>query len=190
MTSDVAMHLTTTELEAGLAHIEASPGDAGALELIVCRPAPGERGILARAELSTVDGLVGDNWRQRGSRHTVDGSALPEKQLNIINARVARLVAGDDERLRALSGDQLHVDLDLSPQNLPAGTRLHIGDAVIEITEPPHTGCAKFSARYGADALRFVNVGRGKELRMRGICAKVLVAGTIRQHDTVRVERE
>ena len=98
-------------------------------------------------------------------------------QLNIINARVARLVAGDDPADRALAGDQLHVDLDLSPENLPAGTRLAIGGAVIEVTDQPHTGCAKFAARFGAEALRFVNIGGGKQLRLRGINAKVVAAG-------------
>ena len=106
-------------------------------------------------------------------------------QLNVINARLSRLVGGDDDDVRALAGDQLHVDLDISHDNLPAGTRLAIGDAVIEITEQPHTGCAKFAARFGKEALRFVNVGAGKELRLRGLNAKVVTPGTIRRGDTI-----
>jgi MOSC domain-containing protein YiiM len=107
-------------------------------------------------------------------------------QLNIINARLTRLIAGDDPLRRALAGDQLHVDLDLSHDNLPAGTRLAIGDAVIEVTDQPHTGCAKFAARFGAAALRFVNVGAGRELRLRGLNARVVQPGTIRAGDAVR----
>ena len=143
------------------------------------------REVLDEAELSTADGVVGDTWNVRGSGRTDDGRAHPDMQLNVINARLSRLVGGDDDDVRALAGDQLHVDLDLSLDNLPAGTRLAIGDAVIEVTEQPHTGCAKFAARFGEEALRFVNVGRGKQLRLRGLNAKVVTPGTIRRGDTI-----
>ncbi|MDF2732971.1 MAG: hypothetical protein K0S92_1605, partial [Desertimonas sp.] len=119
------------------------------------------------------------------SGRTDDGSAHPDMQLNIINARLSRLVGGADDDVRALAGDQLHVDLDLSSDNLPPGAQLAIGDAVIEITDQPHTGCAKFAARFGKEALRFVNVGAGKQLRLRGINAKVVIPGTIRRGDTI-----
>lgn len=168
-----------------LAHIAASPADHGVLDLIVRRPDIGEREILATGELSLESGLVGDSWERRPSSRTPDNTPHPDMQLNVINARVSRLVAGDDDERRALAGDQLHVDLDLSPENLPAGTRLAIGTAVIEITDQPHTGCPKFSARFGADALRFVNTGPGREMRLRGINAKVVVAGTITTGDTI-----
>ena len=85
-----------------------------------------------------------------------DGSANPDAQLTLMNARVVALVAGERERW-PLAGDQLYVDLDLSADNLPPGTRLAVGSAVIEVTPEPHTGCAKFSARFGSEALRFVN---------------------------------
>jgi hypothetical protein len=173
------------ELEAGLAGILASPSDGGTLELIVRRPMVNRRELLDEAELATTAGMVGDSWSMRGSTRTSDGTPHPDMQLNLINARVARLVAGDDPADRALAGDQLHVDLELSPENLPTGTRLAIGTAVIEVTEQPHTGCPKFSARYGPAALRFVNTGRGKELRLRGINAKVVTDGTIRAGDTI-----
>ena len=178
-------NLEPHELEAGWADILASPADNGTLELIVRRPVVNRRELLHEGELSTVAGLVGDSWSVRGSTRTADGTSHPDMQLNLMNARVARLVAGDDPADRALAGDQLHVDLDLSPGNLPTGTRLAIGTAVIEVTEQPHTGCPKFSARYGPAALRFVNTGRGKELRLRGINAKVVTDGTIRAGDTI-----
>lgn len=167
------------DADTALDDIAASPADQGVLELIVRRPEIGERELLDVGELSLETGLVGDSWSRRASSRTPDGSPHPEMQLNIINARVSRIVAGDDADRRALAGDQLHVDLDLGPENLPAGTRLAIGSAVIEITAQPHTGCAKFSGRFGADALRFVNTGRGREMRLRGINAKVVVPGTI-----------
>ena len=181
--------LATPQLEEGLDHVRSSPTDMGTLDLIVARPATGEREVLAEGQLDLDLGLVGDNWRERGSRHTEDGSAERDKQLNVINARLAALVAGEDPDRRALAGDQLHVDLDLSIENLPAGSRLHLGEAVIEITPSPHTGCAKFTQRFGLDALRFVNSPAGKELRLRGLCARVVVPGTIRQGDQVVVER-
>jgi MOSC domain len=179
------VQLDTPSLEARLDEIRCSPRDVGTLELIVRRPEIDGREVLDEAELSTIEGVVGDTWKVRGSGHTADGSSHPDKQLNIINARLSRLVGGDDDDVRALSGDQLHVDLDLSTDNLPPGTRLAIGSAVIEVTDQPHTGCAKFAARFGTEALRFVNVGVGKQLRLRGICGRVVTPGTIRRGDTI-----
>ena len=179
------VHLDAEALEAGLPEILDSPKDRGTLELIVRRPVIDGREILAEGELSLTEGLVGDTWNQRGSGRTDDGSPHPDMQLNVINARLSRLVAGADDDDRALAGDQLHVDLDISKENLPPGTRLAIGTAVIEVTEQPHTGCPKFAARFGAAALRFVNVGAGKDLRLRGLNAKVVQPGTIRAGDTI-----
>jgi hypothetical protein len=178
-------HLTTAELEAGLDHLRASPAEIGRVELIVRRPAVDEREVLGEGVLDARDGLVGDSWKDRPSGRTPDGSPHPDMQLNVINARLSALVAIDRER-RAWAGDQLHLDFDLSQANLPAGTRLELGSAVIEVTEQPHTGCAKFAARFGADALRFVNSPLGRELRLRGLNAKVVVPGTVRAGDAVR----
>lgn len=179
------MHLTTPRLEDGLDYIRSSPTDVGRVELIVRRPAVDEREVLDEGVLDLAEGLVGDTWRTRGSSRTDDGSAHPEMQLNVINARLSSLVAVDPDR-RALAGDQLHLDLDLSQANLPPGTRLALGGAVIEVTGIPHSGCAKFRARFGADALRFVNSPTGRSLRLRGLNAKVVVAGSVRQGDDVR----
>jgi hypothetical protein len=177
-------HLSTAELEADLDHLRASPADHGTLELVVRRPGPGEREVLEVGELDPVVGLVGDSWHWRGSRRTPDGSAHPEMQLNVMNARCAGLVAGTPDR-RALAGDQLYVDLDLSPANLPPGARLAIGDAVIEVTAVPHAGCPKFVAHFGPEAMRFVNGRVGRSLRLRGLNAKVVRAGTVRPGDRV-----
>jgi hypothetical protein len=177
-------HRTTAELEAALADVRRAPADDGTVDLIVRRPTTGEREVLDEGVLDLGEGLVGDNWRERGSRHTPDGAAEPDRQLNVINARLSRLVAVDPER-RALAGDQLHLDFDLSIANLPPGTRLALGSAVIEVTEPPHLGCAKFVERFGREAMRFVNSPTGRELRLRGMNARVVVAGTVRPGDTV-----
>jgi MOSC domain-containing protein YiiM len=178
-------HLTMTRLEQGVDHIRLSPADEGRVELIVRRPAVDEREVVNEATLDTAEGLVGDTWRMRGSKRTPDGSSHPDMQLNVMNARAASLVAGSAER-RHLAGDQLYVDLDLSETNLPPGTRLELGSAVIEITDQPHRGCAKFAARFGNDALRFVNSAIGCELRLRGVNARVVVPGTVRTGDTIR----
>jgi hypothetical protein len=178
------MHLTASRLEEGLDHVRSAPTDVGRVELIVRRPGVDEREVLAEGVLDLAEGLVGDTWHVRGSSRTTDGSAHPDTQLNVINARLSSLIAVDPDR-RALAGDQLHLDLDLSHANLPAGTRLALGSAVIEVTEIPHTGCAKFRARFGADALRFVNSPTGRQLRLRGLNAKVVIAGTVRQGDDV-----
>jgi hypothetical protein len=178
-------HLTMDELEAGMEHIRQSPLDLGVLELLVRRPRIEAREVLDTAELDPVEGLVGDTWRTRGSTRTSDGSAHPDMQLNIMNARVIALLAQARERW-PLAGDQLYVDMDLSSDNLPPGTRLAIGSALIEVTAQPHTGCHKFRARFGENALQFVNSPLGKLLHLRGINAKVVQAGVIRVGDPLR----
>jgi MOSC domain-containing protein YiiM len=179
------LHRSIDELEAGLANIRRSPTDGGTLVMIVRRPAPAEREVVDEARLDLDLGLVGDNWLARGSRSTPDGTAKPACQVALVNSRVLAAVAGDRSRW-PLAGDQLVVDLDLSRGNLPAGTRLALGGAVIEITDEPHTGCVKYAARFGKEALRFVNVGEdNRPLRMRGIFARVVQAGTIRSGDTI-----
>ena len=178
------IHLTQSELEAGLDHVRAAPKDRGVLAMIVRRPQVGVRDVLENAELNQVEGLAGDTWRDRRSTRTADGSPHPDMQLNIIGARAVQLVAQDKSRW-PLAGDQLVIDLDLSGANLPPGTRLAIGSAVIEVTAQPHTGCAKFIERFGADAHKLVNSPIGRELNLRGINAKVVQAGTIRVGDAV-----
>ena len=106
-----------------------------------------------------------------------------------MNARVAALLAGTRDRWQ-LAGDQLYIDLDLSYDNLPPGTRLDIGAAVIEITAQPHNGCGKFVERFGLDAMKFVNSEVGKAHNLRGIYAKVIKAGEIRSGDVVRKKED
>jgi hypothetical protein len=178
-------HRSADELFAGVDDIRRSPADDGRVELIVRRPVTDEREVLVEAELDLTEGLVGDRWRTSSSSKTADGSAHPDMQITMMNARCAALVAVEPER-RALAGDQLYVDLDLSGENLPPGTRLEIGSAVIEITAIPHPGCAKFAKQFGRDATRFVNSPVGRALNLRGVNAKVVVAGTVKTGDTVR----
>jgi hypothetical protein len=178
-------HLSMEELEAGLDEIQASPGEAGPLELLVVRPEQGERKTPDSAELCLTEGLIGDNWRTRGSRHTQDGSAHPGMQLTLMNTRVALLLAQSPAR-RALAGDQLYVDLDISEENLPAWTELRIGEAIVAVTDTPHTGCKKFVTRFGLEAMKFVNSERGRKLRLRGVNAKVVQPGRIAVGDIVR----
>jgi hypothetical protein len=177
-----ALHLSRARLAAGLDHIRASPRQAGRVILLVRRPAVGVREVPAEAVLDQAGGLAGDNWLARGSRHTPDGAADPLKQITVMNARVAELVAGGTDRMR-LAGDQVYLDLDLSLDNLPAGSLLAVGQAVLEVTEPPHLGCAKFVDRFGTEAMRFVNSRIGRQLRLRGMNTRVLVPGTVRLGD-------
>lgn len=182
---DNIKHLTMPELEAGLDEIRQSPKDNGVLEWIVRRPETNRREVLEEGKLDIVEGLVGDNWITRGSSRTKDGSSHPDMQLNIMNSRVIALVAQHKERWQ-LAGDQLFLDIDLSAENLPPGSRLAMGEAVIEVSPQPHTGCKKFVARFGLDAMKFVNSRLRKPLKLRGINAKVVQSGKIRVGDVVR----
>jgi MOSC domain-containing protein len=177
-------HPTTSELEVGLDDVIRSPKDRGVLEMIVRRPSVGEREILDEGQLDLVDGLVGDSWKIRSSKRTADGTPHPDMQLNLINSRLAALVSQDRSRWH-LAGDQLYVDLDLGAANLPPGTRLSIGSAVIEVTAEPHLGCAKFVERFGLEAMQFVNDKNRSALNLRGINARVVESGAVRVGDTV-----
>ncbi len=178
-------HATLEDLQAGLEHILRAPKDEGALEWIVRRPAEGEREVLDTATLDLEDGLAGDGWRARGSKRTADGSAHPEMQVAIMGARAIELIARERARW-ALAGDQLFVDIDLTADNLPPGTRLSVGSAVLEITPYPHRGCKKFQARFGSDAISFLGSDEENALRLRGVYSKVIVPGSIRRGDVVR----
>jgi MOSC domain-containing protein YiiM len=173
-------HLELTTLRAGLAEVRTSPVDDGRVELIVRRPAEDQRELLHEAELRTDVGLVGDKW----SVPTDAKAPNPDAQLTLMNARAAALVAGRPDH-GGLAGDQLYVDLDLSNGNLPPGTRLAIGSAVVEVTAEPHTGCGKFARRFGVDALKFVNSKDGRALNLRGINARVIAGGSVRPGDAI-----
>jgi len=172
-------HLTMQELEAALDHLRTAPKNDGVVELIVRRPRTDEREVLEEAELDPVKGLIGDSWCVRPSSKTPDRSPHPEMQINIMNSRVTALVAQAKDRW-PLAGDQLYIDMDLGKENLPGGTRLAIGSAVLEVSPLPHTGCNKFVARFGADAMKFVNSPIGRELCLRGINARIIQGGVIR----------
>ena len=172
------------ELEASLDYLRDSPKDSGLLELIVVRPRVETREVLSEGQLDIELGLVGDNWSLRGLRKH-GGSPDPDMQINIMNSRVVALVAQEKERWQ-LAGDQLFLNMDLSKSNLPAGSRISLGSAVIEVTAPPHTGCQKFVSRFGLDAMKFVNSPLGKEMCLRGINARVVQSGAIRVGEMAR----
>ena len=151
------------------------------IEMIVRRPAEGEREVVEQARVTTDGGLDGDNWSERVDEN---GDPYFPAQLTLMNARVTDAVAGARDRW-PLAGDQVYVDMDISHENLPAGSRIKLGDAVVEISDVPHTGCAKFSGRFGAEALRFANVGVGRENRFRGVNAFVVEGGTFSIGDKI-----
>lgn len=178
------MQATAEQLAAAIDHVKQSPRDAGVVELIVVRPAKNERRVLDEATLDSKDGLLGDLWPTRPSRLT-PGAPNPDQQLTLMNARAIAAIAGSRDAWPP-AGDQLYVDFDLSAEHLPAGTRLALGDAIIEITAVPHTGCASFTARFGSEAMKWVNSPEGRALNLRGIYARVIRRGVCKRGDTIR----
>ena len=178
-----ATTMTTDQLDALVDHVAAAPSEIGTVELVVARPATGARLVLDVGELRPGVGLVGDNYLERGSSKPGGGPADPLAELNLMSARALEAVAGADRERWPLAGDQLIVDFDLSAANCPAGTRLAVGAATIEVTTKPHTGCAKFADRYGIDAARWIN--SRKDLRLRGVCAIVVVPGAVSPGDAI-----
>ncbi len=176
-------NLNHQQLADGLDHIQDSPSNAGLVEMLVVRPDVDERTVLDAAEFVVGAGLVGDNYVARGNQRTEDGKAHPEAQVTIMNSRVLNLIADGDRERWPLAGDQVLVDMDLSLSNLPPGTRLALGTAVLEVSAKPHTGCAKFAQRFGLDAAKWIN--SDAELRLRGINAMVVESGTCSVGDVV-----
>jgi MOSC domain-containing protein YiiM len=172
-------------LEAGLVEILAAPSDLGSVELVVRRPAEGEREVLDEGVLDVDRGLVGDRWRPAAPGRYGGDDDGRRAQVTLMSARVIELVAGDRDRW-PLAGDQLYVDLDLRDANVPPGTRLEVGSAVLEVTDLPHTGCAKFTARFGSAATQFVNGKAHRELRLRGLNTRIVTSGTVRPGDSIR----
>jgi hypothetical protein len=186
----MAMHdirpRTEDELEAALDGIRAAPRDVGVVELIVRRPARDTREVLEEGRLDPVLGLVGDGWHLRSSRHSADGASPdPARQLTLMGARAIAAIAGEREAW-PIAGDQLFVDLDLGRENLPAGAQLLVGTAVLEVSAAPHTGCDKFTARFGSGASRWINTPAGRALNLRGINARVVAGGVVRRGDAIR----
>ncbi len=183
---DVPMprHLSLAELNEGLPEILASPKDNGILRGIVIRPSPGERRELDSCDLSLALGTHGDHWAKGCWKSTEDGKPHPDVQICIMNARCIGLIAQDRDNW-APAGDNLFIDMDLTPGNTPPGTRLAIGSTVLVITDTPHNGCESFISRYGRDACIFVNTGEGKRMRLRGIYGRVIQDGRVTVGDRV-----
>jgi MOSC domain-containing protein YiiM len=171
-------YLTLEGLEGALVETAASPRDGGRVEMLVVRPAADERLVKDAVRLTPESGVEGDRW-------AVTEGAEPGAQVSLMNARLLRLLAGDEARM-PLAGDNLVVDLELGAQNLPVGQRLQAGGAVLEITKVPHTGCGKFAERFGPQAVRFINAAERRDLRLRGCYARVVTAGTVRVGDLVQ----
>jgi MOSC domain-containing protein YiiM len=183
----VVRHLTETEIREGLAALGPSPQEVGRVEMIVQRPRRDERVILEEAQLDEAHGLAGDDWLARGGG---PGQADPEVQITLMNSRIIQALTQDQARW-ALAGDQLFVDFDLTEENLPVGQHLAVGSAVLRVSEVPHTGCDKFTARFGGQATRFANSREGREQRRRGINARVVQPGVVRVGDTIsKIERK
>ena len=179
----IMRHVSTDELQAGLGEIMQAPADAGLIEMLVLRPEVDERTTVQAVRLVEGTGAQGDNYMARGNPNTEDGAAHPEAQITIMNSRVLGLITGGDREHWRWAGDQILVDMDLSADNLPPGTRLQMGSAVLEVSAKPHTGCAKFARRFGLDAAKWIN--SDPNLRLRGLNAMVVTTGSCAVGDLI-----
>ena len=175
---DAAAHRALPDLETGLRALRAPDKDEGVVALIVRRRSDGVRETPERVHLSREQGVPGDDWIQRPPRD-------PEAQLAVMRRDVAALIANGQPL--TLFGDNLFVDLDLSAVNLPAGTRLRVGRALVEVTPKPHDGCHKFKGRFGGDALRFVQQKPTRDQNLRGIYWRVAESGEVGVGDPIQV---
>ncbi|HEX8653045.1 MAG TPA: hypothetical protein VF708_19670 [Pyrinomonadaceae bacterium] len=177
--------INTDQIASGLDDVLASPNDEGALELIVIRPSFGAREFRQKVYISPEGGVEGDRWVHSPWLKLADGRPDPRAQISIMNARILRLISGDEESRMRLAGDNLIVDLNLSADNLNPGQRLSVGEAVVEITDAAHRGCGKFLSRYGKDAVKFINSAKGKHLHLRGRFAQIIRPGMVCVGDRV-----
>ena len=175
---DATRHRPGADLERELGSLPSPPTDSGRLRVIVRRLPDGSRERPERVRLTPEKGVPGDGWDRRPPRD-------PEAQLAVMRSDIAELIANGQSL--ELFGDNLFVDLDVSAENLPDGTRLRVGEAVVEVTPFPHNGCAKFSARFGLDALRFVQAPATRSQNRRGIYWKVLEAGDAGIGDSIEL---
>lgn len=177
-------HRTMAELTAELDEVRASPSENGVVEMIVVRPKSDERVVLDECQLTATSGADGDLWANDSWMKLPDGNPHPDVQVSVMNSRCIDLITRD-RKAWPLAGDNLFVDFDLSEQNLRVGRRVSVGEAVIEVTSQLHTGCEKFAERFGKDAYQFVNGDTGKQLRLRGIFARVIKDGLVRVGDPI-----
>ena len=162
------------ELERGWQALPERTGTRGTVRLVVARLGKGEHEVQARGQLTVEQGLVGDRW--------IDGSKPSiERQITLMDVRSAELVV-DDQPLH-LPGDNVLVDLDLDVASAPTGTRIRVGEALLEVTAKPHTGCKKFEARFGLEALQWINHEDHAARRLRGINCRVIESGAVAPGD-------
>jgi MOSC domain-containing protein YiiM len=175
---DADRHLSLDALEDGLAALPPPPRDRGRVTLIVRRRADGVRETPARVELTRERGVPGDRWQ----RLQPDA---PQMQLAVMQQDLAELIANGQPL--SLFGDNLFVDLDLSAANLPFGSQIRVGSAIVEMTPEPHDGCHKFAGRFGNDALRFVATKATRAENRRGVYWTTIEAGEVAVGDELRV---
>jgi hypothetical protein len=173
------------DLDPTYADLHAAPRDHATVTLLVARPGTDQRLTVSTADLDVERGMIGDDWQARGSWEKRGDRANREAQLTLMSTRVLAAIEPDPSRW-PLAGDQVYLDLDLSEENLSVGTRLALGSAEVVVTALPHTGCKKFAARFGHDALRWISTHEGRALRMRGMYVQIVKSGTVRVGDTVR----
>ena len=178
-------HPSLDILEAGLEHIRNSPTDNGLLHMIVVRPEKKQRSTPEHCLLSSKGGAEGDHWAKGCWKSLPDGSPDPDVQITIMNSRCLELISSSPSQW-PLAGDNLIADLDLGVHNLKPGQKLSVGTTILEITAVPHTGCDNFKVRFGLDSLKFVSTKAGKELRLRGIYARIIQDGEIRIGDRLK----
>ncbi|MFT5632095.1 MAG: hypothetical protein ACI9HB_003282 [Gammaproteobacteria bacterium] len=175
-------HVRLAECEDALSTILAAPKSGAIVEQLCLRPGFSERSFPELLELTVAGGIIGERWTKAPWLTLSDGTPDPRIQVSILSKRVMDLCWRDRENTHH-PGDTMIVDMDLGVENLPNGTRLGIGSAVVEVSDKFNTACIKWQGRYGAESLRWLNLRKNRDYRLRGILCRIVQDGVVRLGD-------
>lgn len=178
--------ITRAVLDAALPFVLAAPRDDAPIALLCTRPALGQRAFPASIRLTKAEGIPGERWLTQSWLRLPDGRPDPRNQVSLLPSRVMD-IAWQNRDTAPHPGDPIVADLDMTEANLPVGTLIGVGSAVLRVSDVPNLGCVKWKVRYGSDALAWV--AADPALRLRGVLCSVEQDGEVTLNDRLQVWR-